>query len=113
MALSTLEAAEPKSVGLLRALAGVTLELQDLEGARRYQDRLQTLGDRHPALAFNLGVALGQAGRHEEAVQAYSEAVDQQSDFASAWLNLGHSLHKLGKHDQARDAWSRYQALAA
>ena len=95
---------EPDSTAALRGLAALSLELQDLDQARLYQAKLNALGERSSELAFNLAVALGGAGRHEDAVQLYHEALNAKPRFPEAQLNLGHALQALGRVEEAHAA---------
>ncbi|WP_078893851.1 SAV_2336 N-terminal domain-related protein [Streptomyces sp. NRRL S-1022] len=70
------------------------------------------------AIAYgNLGKALQQTGRMEEAVSALNRARDLQHDAgnpygeATAWSNLGDALQLAGRVDEAIDALSRARDL--
>jgi len=57
---------------------------------------------REKALAyFNLGNALGQSGRFDEALAAYTRSVQLQPDYAPAHNLRGYVFAKLGQFDQA------------
>lgn len=58
------------------------------------------------------GIALTRVGRHAEAIQAYREAVAEDSTNVDAWNNLGWSLGRLGFFAQARAPLARARALA-
>src|SRR5262249_46299117 len=63
-----------------------------------------------PALAFawlNLGVALEQAGRHAEAVEAFQQAVALTPDDAAAHANLSIALRSLNRLDAALTGYRR------
>ena len=49
-----------------------------------------------PVAAFNLGVALEDLGRREEAVDAYRRALARDPSAADAHFNLSRLLEKLG-----------------
>jgi tetratricopeptide (TPR) repeat protein len=55
----------------------------------------------------NLGTALHEAGRLDEAVARYEKAVAIQSDYAPAYNNLGVTLRAQGKVDAAIAAYER------
>jgi Flp pilus assembly protein TadD len=59
----------------------------------------------------NLGVALGNAGRHEEAVSAYRRALALRPDYPEAQNNLGISLARLGQAQAAERAFREALAL--
>ncbi len=49
----------------------------------------------------NLGIALSQKGRLDEAIKHYNEALRIRPDFAEAHTNLGHALARQGRLDEA------------
>jgi protein O-GlcNAc transferase len=59
----------------------------------------------HPAYFSNLGAALNDQGKREEAIAAYRQAISTKSDFAEAYSNLGNSLNEQGKVDEAITAY--------
>ncbi len=59
----------------------------------------------------NLGVALGNAGRHEEAAAAYRRALELRPDYPEAHNNLGISLAQLGQPQAAERAFRAALAL--
>ena len=63
-----------------------------------------------PRYQSNFGVALGHAGRHEEALAAYRQAIALRPDYPEAYNNLGISLRYLGQLQAAQDAFT--EALA-
>ena len=50
---------------------------------------------------------LAVAGRHEEALQAYQEAVDLRSHHPAAWTGMGHLLKTLGRTDEGIAAYRK------
>ena len=63
-----------------------------IDGLRAAAD----LNPRYPAVHYRLGVALGRAGRLEEAKAAYLKAIDLDADFAVAHRGVGQVLLSLG-----------------
>ena len=59
----------------------------------------------------NLGTALQQAGRHDEAIAHHQRAIAMMPDYAPAYNNLGASLRAAGRLDEAIAAYQ--QALDA
>ncbi len=55
----------------------------------------------NPKVYNNLGVALVAAGRHDEAVQAFKQAVRLRPEFAEARFNLAAEMRKAGRHEEA------------
>ena len=47
----------------------------------------------------NLGVALAQQGKPDEAARALEQAVRVKPDYAEAFYNLGNVLQSLGRRD--------------
>jgi Tfp pilus assembly protein PilF len=60
-----------------------------------------TAGPTGPKIHYNLGLALSQAGRFNEAIPHYQDAIRLKPDHAKAYNNLGRSLQKLGRLDEA------------
>ena len=56
-----------------------------------------------PMTYYNLGRALGLAGRFEESAAAYSESVQLEPDNAEARYNLAIALYNMGSYRQAWD----------
>jgi tetratricopeptide (TPR) repeat protein len=57
-----------------------------------------------PAAWAILGGAYLQLGRHQEAADAYKEALRLKPDYAEAWNNLGVAYGYQGRHQEAADA---------
>ena len=53
----------------------------------------------------NLGTALYEAGRHDEAIARYRRAIDVQPDYVPAFNNLGVTLRAAGRTDEAIRAY--------
>lgn len=53
----------------------------------------------------NLGVALAERGRIEQAMTHYAEAIRLYPDFAEPQVNLGNAYNSLGKIDQAHETY--------
>ncbi|MGH1361437.1 MAG: tetratricopeptide repeat protein [Burkholderiaceae bacterium] len=54
---------------------------------------------------YNWGAVLGALNRHEQAVEAYRQALSLASGFHQARLNLGHQLEHLGEIEPALEQW--------
>ncbi len=59
----------------------------------------------------NLGTALYEAGRHDEAIARYRRAIDVQPDYVPAFNNLGVTLRAAGRTDEAIRAYRDGLAL--
>ncbi|MER5522401.1 tetratricopeptide repeat protein [Streptomyces sp. NPDC002763] len=91
---------------------GITVAGAAREAAYRTGDRLRE------AIAWNnLGNALGEAGRVEEAIEAHTHARDLFRDAgdrhleAIAWNNLGNALRMAGRVEEAIEAHTRVRDL--
>ncbi len=58
-----------------------------------------------PSLHNNLGIALFQMDRFEEAAREHQEAVRLSPNYLEAYVNLGADLRTLGRHSEAVDAF--------
>ena len=56
---------------------------------------------------YNLGLAAAQAGRVEEAMRHWEEAVRIRPDFVEAHYNLGVALEQAGKREKAIQQYER------
>ncbi len=73
-----------------------------LDAAARLEDNC------FEALCFNaIALVHNDLGRHEEAIQAYQNAISLAPDRISAWNNLGHLFKKLGRRDEALAAFQK------
>ena len=61
-----------------------------------------------PAAWFEYGLALGSAGRGDEAIRALKKAVSLQPDHAEAWRALGDHLLAIGDHEGGDAAYARH-----
>src|SRR5207249_4050425 len=75
-------------------------------------DRAFTINDRLPRAWNGRGVALEEAGRHEEAIQAWKRAVELDSGQLDALFNIGVVAGQRGDRPTARWALERFLARA-
>ena len=109
-AIGVFEKALGMSTGNSYALTGLAASCVAAGEPVRAFDAYSTLASQgvpSPELAFNLGLALQQAGDHERAAQCYRDALKSRPDFVEAHVNLGHALQAMGNGDDARQHWSR------
>jgi tetratricopeptide (TPR) repeat protein len=86
--------------GLVWKLLGSSLELQGKDGLSAFQRATELLpGDAQAHC--NLGNALNERGRLDEAVASYRRAVKIKPDLAEAHCNLGIALSDLGRLEEA------------
>jgi len=50
---------------------------------------------------FNEGLSLDDQGKYQEAILAYSKALEQNPHMIGAWIDKGLDLERLGRHDEA------------
>ncbi len=65
-----------------------------------------------PLIHFELGLALGVQGRHQEAAAAFERSLALRTDRASVWKNYAVALGALGRHQDAAEAWRRCLELS-
>jgi tetratricopeptide (TPR) repeat protein len=95
----------------LYELAGLKLAAGDAPGAiTAYTRCLQ--GAASPAIYNNLGAALIQAGRYEEAAAALQSALALNPEYVRAWVNLGKAEREVGELARARVSLERALALS-
>jgi uncharacterized protein (TIGR02145 family) len=56
---------------------------------------------------FNLGVDHAEAGRYQEAIEAFKQAIKLKPDDAEAYNNLGFAYNKLGRLQEAIEAYKQ------
>lgn len=68
---------------------------------RYYQLALQSEPPEPEGIYYNMGIVLNSAGRIQEAIDQYSEAIHLKPDYADAHVNLGAALAEQGKITEA------------
>jgi tetratricopeptide (TPR) repeat protein len=63
--------------------------------------------DHNPEISTQLGIALRQVGRHEDALSRLKLATKQRPLLGAAFLELGSLLTAMGRYDEATEALSR------
>jgi tetratricopeptide (TPR) repeat protein len=69
------------------------------------------LDPRHPGALNQIGVLFGRAGRHQEAAEYFTRAVETRRDSAVARYNLAVAERHLGRHDLAVKELERVVAI--
>jgi tetratricopeptide (TPR) repeat protein/SAM-dependent methyltransferase len=82
-----------------------------IEAAQRYREILAVDSRRYPEVHGNLGLALLQQGKLEEAAVSYRETLDLRPNDVEALLNLGNILGDLGKPDEATACYRKALVL--
>ncbi|HCK92871.1 MAG TPA: hypothetical protein DHW71_07790, partial [Gammaproteobacteria bacterium] len=60
---------------------------------------------------YNMGVALKERGKLQEAIEAYNKALSIKPDYADAYYNMGNTLKKRGKLKEAIEAYKKALAI--
>lgn len=56
---------------------------------------------------YQIGMSFRKAGKHEEAMNAFRQAIKIKSDFAEAWYHLAMSLGDTGRREEAGIAFAQ------
>ena len=92
----------------LRLLAAARSIQRDLPGALDILIPLARAQPNWAALHVDLGVALGRAGRGQQAIDALRRAVALKPDLPQAWRELGDHLMAAGEQDAADAAYASH-----
>ena len=79
----------------------------DLPEAERWYRVALQMSRTDPVIPFNLGNVLDAAGRQQEAVLAYGQALSRDPSFAEAWVNIGTIRERQDWPSEARRAYER------
>ena len=60
---------------------------------------------------FDLGIALGKSGAHQESLEAFCKALDICPDSWTALYNKGIALYELGKYQEALESYQKVLLL--
>jgi arylsulfatase A-like enzyme len=104
--------ADPDDAKACEQLGLIELRLSHWEPARAASARSVALQRQRPLAWNNLGVALYQLGRREDAVDAWQQAVTYKPDLWDALWNLGLKAAEIGRTRQARKALDLFAAGA-
>src|ERR1035438_1039573 len=89
------------------------LELSN-QASAEFQAAQKTAGEKDPNLGLfwaKLGDAYDTAGRNDEAIQAYQNAITAKPDIPGYYNNLGNVLARAGKIDEAKTAYEKSAAM--
>lgn len=100
----------PDHLPSLSLLAAVLLQGGDPAGAERLLRQALAVGGDTAVVWCNLGTALMDQGRSEEALTAYAQACQRDATFALPWYNRGNLLGAAQRFDEAINAYR--EALA-
>lgn len=83
--------------------ASQLIEAGDCENAALVLQKAVELAPQSPAVHTALGNVLSALGRHIEAVDAYTEAIESRPDYAGAFMGLAVVCFAVGDPEQGRD----------
>jgi len=91
-------------------------KLADLadQAVKEFQEAAKNLGEKDPnahLISFKLGEAYDTAGRNDDAVQAYQQAIAAKPDVPGYYNNLGNVLARAGKIEEAKAAYTKSAEL--
>ncbi len=90
----------------LHALAGrLYFELENFECALSHFNALSDLAPNNPAISFNAALCYDRQGRHEQAIQAFTNAGSGANGLWQAQVGLGYCLLRQGSHKEALNAF--------
>ena len=84
------------------------------QAATTFQDGLKVAPEKDPNIHLfwaRMGEAYDLAGRNDEAINAYQQAITAKPENASYYNNLGNILGRTGKIDEARAAYTKSAEL--
>ncbi|HEX6691178.1 MAG TPA: tetratricopeptide repeat protein [Burkholderiales bacterium] len=105
--------ADPRAHPAWNALSVVAVRAGLPDVAAAHAERALQLDRRNPVYLNNLGVALGELGRFEEAEQAFRRALKARPVYAEGLFNLGKVLHKRARLADSLRAYERAYAIDA
>jgi len=103
----------PESVTASARLAEALFDAGDLEASRRAYTALSGEPSAAPVSALGLGRVAARAGRHEDAVGHFRQAIALFPEFGAAYYGLAQSLRALGRSEEARDALKQHTTYGA
>ncbi len=95
------------------ALKQKLADLSD-QAVKEFQEASKSLVEKDPnahLVWFKLGEAYDTAGRNDDAVQAYQQAINAKPDVPGYYNNLGNVLARAGKIDEAKAAYTKSAEL--
>jgi len=95
------------------ALKQKLTELSD-QAAKEFQEASKNLAEKDPnthLVWFKLGEVYDTAGRNDDAIQAYQQAINAKPDVPGYYNNLGNVLARAGKIEEAKAAYTKSAEL--
>lgn len=110
--LYRLDSASAKELLILARIYLARGGAADQEKALAILRGLAESGIQSAEVANDLGVALFQLGRYQEALAAFNEALERSPNFEEAIFNRALAAEQLGQPEQARQDWERFLSLS-
>jgi Flp pilus assembly protein TadD len=98
---------DPKDEKRLATLALCYHHLKDFEASEIAYNKALVIKPDYVEAHINLGSALKDQGKLEEAIEAYNKALTIKPDYAEAYYNMGVTLHEQGKREGAIEAYNK------
>ena len=105
--------AEPREHRARHALAVIALRVGRPDLAVQWARSAQGFDRRNPDYLYTLGIALGENGELEPAVDAFERALRERPTYPDAHCNLGLALRRLGRLPEALQALQRAVVIDA
>lgn len=102
----------PEDIANLRALGGMYLQFRSTEKAVETLEKARSLRGEDPQLSLLLGYGYAQAGRGEEAAQAFGEYLAENPNDANTLNMIGYTYLGLGDTETAITYFRRYVEAA-
>ena len=104
---------DPKDMRARGCLGGLRVQQDRTADALAILEPLGAEAAVTPDAAYELGVALNDAGRHDDAARAFGRATQAKPDFVAAWFELSASSLAQRRDAQARTAMAEVMRLDA
>ena len=102
---------DPEDEKRLATLALCYQHLKDFKASEETYKKALTIKPDYAEAHINLGSALTEQGKVEEAIEAYNKALAIKPDYAEAYYNMGVTLQAQGKLEEAIEAYNKALAI--
>ena len=102
---------EGRNADGLRLLGALYLQTGQKALAAEFLEKAARLLPHDPETLTNLGIALRNLKRQEEAVTRFKQALANRADYVPALHNLGSLCYEIGRMDEAEDAYEHISRL--
>jgi tetratricopeptide (TPR) repeat protein len=102
---------QPDHFDALHMLGVIESQRKNFAGAILFIGRALKLNSNYAPAHSNMGNALRELGRHEEALASYDHALAIKPDYAEVLSNRGNTLFELRRHEEALASYERALAI--